>query len=80
MSRYFFDVYNTKFSTVDDVGQDCADRDAVSSEALRLLCSIAKDDPLLHLHSRLGAIVRDTNHHVVLTATVSLSTTWLEDV
>lgn len=77
--RFFFDVHNTKFSSVDEDGLECADRDAVSFEALRLLCTIAKDDPLHHLHSQLGAIVRDENNHVVLTATVSLITTWVSD-
>ena len=79
MARYFFDVHNTKYSSVDDTGRDCADRDEVSIEALRLLCAIAQDDPLHHLHHQLGAVVRDADNHVVLTATVSLSTMWVGD-
>ena len=77
LARYYFDVHNKKFSSVDDEGQECADRDAVSAAALRLLCMIAKDAPLEHMHSQLGSVVRDENNHVVLTATVSLSTTWV---
>lgn len=77
MALYYFDIHNKKFSTVDVDGLECADRDAVSAEALRLLCTVAKDDPLEHMHSHLGAVVRNANNHVVLTATVSLSTTWV---
>ena len=79
MARYFFDVHNKKFASVDDEGRECADRNEVSTEALRVLCAIAQDEPLEHLHSQLGAIVRDEANHVVLTATVSLSTTWVGD-
>ncbi len=79
MARYFFDVHDKKFSSIDDEGKECADRDEVSAVALALLCAIAKDDPLGHLDNQLGAVVRGTNHHVVLTATVSLSTTWVGD-
>lgn len=79
MARYFFDVHDTTISATDDAGRECADRDEVSAEALRLLCAIAKDDPLQHLHSNLGSIVRDANNHVVLTATLSMSATWVAD-
>lgn len=77
MARYYFDVHNKRFSSIDDEGLECADRDAVSTEALRLLCMIAKDNPLDHMHSQLAAIVRDDKNHVVLTATVNLSATWV---
>lgn len=77
MTRYYFDVHNKKFSSVDDEGMACANREAVSTQALRLLCMIAKDSPLEHMHSQLGAVVRNEDNHVVLTATVSLSTTWV---
>ncbi|WP_373321998.1 DUF6894 family protein [Methylobacterium dankookense] len=78
MARYFFDIHNSRFSALDEFGLECADQDAVSAEALRQLCTIAKDEPLSHLHGTLGAIVRNYEHHVVLTATVSLSITWVD--
>lgn len=77
MPLYFFDVHNTRFSTIDDEGRECGDRTAVGAHALTILCAIAQDKPLDHLHSQLGAIVRDADNHVVQTATVSLSTTWV---
>ncbi|WP_336491979.1 DUF6894 family protein [Methylobacterium nigriterrae] len=79
MPRYFFDVHNQEFSTRDDAGRDCADRERVSEIALQVLCDIAREKPLKHMHSRLGAIVRDESGEVVLTATVNLSTTWVGD-
>lgn len=79
MSHYFFDIHNSTFSSKDDVGLDCVDRDQVNAHALRLLCMIAKDDPLQHMHSHLGAIVRDMGNHVVATATLSLSATWVSE-
>ena len=79
MKKYFFDVHNTRFTSVDDDGRECADQDEVGAEALRVLCAIAQDDPLQHLNGRLGAVVRDADNHVVLTATVSLSTLWVGD-
>ena len=75
MARYFFDIHNTRFSTVDADGHECADRDVVGEHALRILCDIARDKPLEHRHGQLGAVVRDEADHVVLTATVILSTT-----
>ncbi|MER2265683.1 DUF6894 family protein, partial [Methylobacterium oxalidis] len=62
----------------DTRGQECVGPDAVSEYALRLLCDVARERPLEHMHSRLGATVRDESDDVVLTATVSLSTTWLD--
>ncbi|MDR7039741.1 hypothetical protein J2X36_004519 [Methylobacterium sp. BE186] len=78
MARYFFDLHNSKFSSRDTRGHDCASRDAVSEYALRLLCDVARERPLEHMHSRLGATVRGESDDVVLTATVSMSTTWLD--
>lgn len=77
MARYFFDIHNTRFSSVDEEGQDCHDRDAVSEHALKILCAIARDRPLDHLNGQLGATVRDGADHVVLTANVALSVTWV---
>ncbi|WP_409566225.1 DUF6894 family protein [Methylobacterium sp. J-070] len=77
MAHYFFDIHDTRFSSVDEDGQECRDRDAVSEHALSILCAVARDKPLDHLHSQLGATVRDVENHVVLTATVSLSITWV---
>lgn len=77
MARYFFDIHNRRFSSHDEDGQECADQDAVSEHALRILCDVARVDPLEHRHSQLGVIVRDAANHVVLTATVTLSTTWV---
>ena len=77
MARFYFDVHNKKLSTIDDEGIECADRDAVQREALRLLCLIAHDDPLAHMHSQLGAIARDEANRIVLAATVSMTTTWV---
>lgn len=79
MARYFFDVHNSKFSARDEDGQECADRDAVSAEALRQLCVIAKDDPLLHMHGTIGVIVRDEHDHVALTASLVLTAVWVGD-
>ncbi|AWN43278.1 DUF6894 family protein [Methylobacterium durans] len=78
MARYFFDIHNSKFSSRDTRGQECVGPDAVSEYALRLLCDVARERPLEHMHSRLGATVRDESDDVVLTATVSMSTTWLD--
>jgi len=77
LARYFFDIHNKKFSSRDERGHECADRDAVSEHALRLLCDVARDRPLEHMHSHLGSTVRDEGGYVVLTATASLSTTWV---
>ena len=77
MARYFFDIHNKRFASIDEDGEECADRDAVSTHALQILCDIARADPLGHRHSQLGAIVRNEANHVVMTATVTLSTTWV---
>ena len=77
MARYYFDVHNTKFSSRDERGQECGYRDAVSEHALRMLCDVARDRPLEHMYGHLGTTVRDGSGHVVLTATLSFATTWV---
>ncbi|WP_336492722.1 DUF6894 family protein [Methylobacterium nigriterrae] len=79
MSRYFFDVHDHEFSSHDDHGRECASPDRVREIALQVLCDIAREQPLKHMHSRLGAIVRDESGEVMLTATVNLATTWVGD-
>ena len=77
MARYFFDIHNTRFSSIDEDGHECSDRDAISEQALKILCDIAREKPLEHLNGQLGVTVRDGADHVVLTASVTLSVTWV---
>lgn len=79
MALYFFDVHNSQFSARDEDGKECANRDSISAEALRQLCVIAKDDPLLHMSGTIGAVVRDEHDHVVLTANLVMAVVWVGD-
>ena len=76
MARYFFDVHDPRLSACDAEGVECADRAAVSEEALRALCEIAFDQPQRYLHQKLRIIVRDSADRVVLTAALGLTATW----
>ncbi|GEP05145.1 DUF6894 family protein [Methylobacterium oxalidis] len=79
MARYFFDVHDSQVTTLDEYGAECADRAAVSDEALRVLCEIAGDWPQRHLHHGLRVTVRDTNGHIVHAAAIHLSAQWLDE-
>jgi hypothetical protein len=76
MARYFFDIDDAQFSVRDDHGVDCADHDAVSSEALRALCEIAGDHPERYVSGKLRTTVRDAKDRTVLTASISLTAAW----
>ena len=79
MARYFFDFHDAQFSTRDHDGTECADRDAVSSEALRALCEIAADHPERYAGTKLRVAVRDATDRPVLTASINLMTAWHVD-
>ena len=76
MARYFFDFHDLRLSTRDEVGTECANPRAVSSEALLALCQIAGDRPERYADQGLNVIVRDSNYRTVLTACLNLSTAW----
>ncbi|WP_237481236.1 DUF6894 family protein [Lichenibacterium dinghuense] len=76
MAHYFFDIHSRTLHTTDEDGQECVDRDEVGRYALRVLCDIARDDPLLMRGGELASAVRDATDHVVMTATLNLSTIW----
>jgi len=76
MARYFFDIHDAQISVRDDEGVECADRGAVSAEALRALCEIAADHPDRYVGGKLRATVRDAKDRAVLTASISLTAAW----
>ncbi|HEV7440043.1 MAG TPA: hypothetical protein VGN94_10540 [Methylobacterium sp.] len=76
MARYFFDVHDLKLSACDHEGTDCADRKAVSDEALRALCQIAGDQPERYVSQKLRVVVRDAADQIVMTAALDLSAAW----
>ncbi|WP_336489184.1 DUF6894 family protein [Methylobacterium nigriterrae] len=76
MARYFFDVHDPRLSAYDGEGVDCADRAAISDEALRALCEIAADQPQRYVGQKLRIIVRDDEDRVVMTASLGLTTAW----
>ena len=48
----------------------------MSAEALKALCQIAEDHPERYADQGLNVVVRDTTNRSILTATLSLSTSW----
>jgi hypothetical protein len=76
MTRYFFDIHDAQLSVRDDEGVECADRNAVSAEALRALCQIAEDHPDRYVGGKLRTTVRDAKGRTVLTASISLTAAW----
>ena len=76
MARYFFDFYDSQMSARDDEGTECADREAVSKEALRALCQIAEDHPDRYVGGKIHITVRDANDRAVLTASINLTAAW----
>ena len=76
MARYFFDFHDAQLTTRDEEGTECADRDAVSAEALRALCQIAEDHPDRYVDGTLHVAVRDAGDRTVLTASINLSAAW----
>ena len=76
LANYLFDVHDSKLSTHDDDGTECADRDAIVSEALRALCEIAADHPQRYLDQKLRIIVRDSSGQIALAASLDLTSAW----
>jgi hypothetical protein len=76
MARYYFDVHDPRLSACDSEGVECADRAAISDEALRALCEIALDQPQRYVDQKLRVVVRDSADRVVLTAALGLSAAW----
>ena len=76
MARYFFDFHDAQLSTRDHEGTECADRKAVSSEALRALCEIAAEHPERYTGGTLCVAVRDATDRPVLTASIDLTAAW----
>lgn len=76
MARYFFDVHDPRLTVCASEGVECADRAAISDEALRALCEIAADQPQCYLDRKLRVVVRDSADRVVLTAALGLSAAW----
>ena len=79
MARYFFDFYDAQLSTRDEEGTECADREAVSSEALRALCKLAEDHPDRYVGQGLRVAVRDNRERTVFTASLNLLAAWHAD-
>ena len=76
LAQYFFDVHDSKLSTHDDDGTECADRDAIVSEALRALCEIAADHSQRYLDQNLRIVVRDSSDQIAFTASLNLTSAW----
>lgn len=76
MARYFVDFYDAQLTTHDEEGTECADREAVSAEALRALCQIAEDHPERYVDGTLRVSVRDASDRTLLTASINLSAAW----
>jgi hypothetical protein len=79
MGLYFFDFHDAQLTTRDEVGTECADREAVSAEALLALCQIAEDYPDRYVDGTLRVAVRDASDRIVLTASINLSAAWHAD-
>jgi hypothetical protein len=79
LARYFFDFHDVQLTTRDEEGTECADREAVTAEALLALCQIAEDHPDRYVDGKLRVIVRDASDRTVLTASINLSAAWHVD-
>jgi len=79
MAQYFFDFYDGQLAARDDLGTECADRQALSTEALKALCQIAEDRPDRYVGQGLRVTVRDSHERTVLTASLNLTAAWHAD-
>ncbi|GEP06799.1 DUF6894 family protein [Methylobacterium oxalidis] len=78
MPRYFFDVGDERSTDHDAEGTICADEQAVSTTAKRILTDIAADEPLQAGQTKLFATVRDEAGRVVYTAALNITGSWLQ--
>ena len=73
MTRYYFDIHDGAVS-VDDVGTECSDIEAVRAEARRLLPELNREAlPPSSDHHTIRVVVRDENQEIVYTATLIFS-------
>ena len=73
MTRYYFDIHDGTV-TVDDVGTECPDIEAVRAEARRVLPELAREVlPPSSDHHTIRVVVRDENQEIVYTATLIFS-------
>lgn len=78
MPTYFFDMHDGDKHHIDDHGHDFPNNQAARKEALAALPSIAKDKFPDGNRRDFIMDVRDANHKVIFTATLSLVARWVD--
>lgn len=77
MPRYFFDIHDSG-PTLDSVGSDCADLDAVRQQALRALPDIARQEiPQDSDRRTFTVLVTNEDGLPVYAATLNFTALWL---
>ena len=73
MTRYYFDIHDGTV-TVDDVGTECSDIEAVRAEARRVLPELTRKAlPPNSDHHTIRVVVREEDPEIVYTATLIFS-------
>lgn len=78
MPRFFFDIHDERTTSHDTDGTVCADEQAASATANRILAEIAADEPLRMGQMKLFTTVRDEAGRVFYTAALNLTGGWLQ--
>lgn len=77
MPRYFFDIHDSG-PTLDSVGLDCPNLDAVRREALRILPDIAREEvPDYRDRRTFTVLVTNEDGLPIFAATLNLTALWL---
>ena len=76
MDRYFFDVYNSGGHVLDEDGQLFKSRESASTEALRILHDVARDEMPDKELVKITVKVRGENGAQVFEASLILTSGW----
>jgi hypothetical protein len=76
MQRFYFDVYNTEHTQMDDEGQFFTDRERAGMEALRILQDVARDEMPVSQHLKITVKVLDAKRDQVFEASLTLDSAW----
>jgi hypothetical protein len=76
MQRYYFDVYNTEHSQIDDEGQFFSDPERAGMEALRILQDVARDEIPVGQPLKITVKVLDAKRDQVFEASLTVDSAW----
>ncbi|RAZ90377.1 hypothetical protein DPM33_12660 [Mesorhizobium hawassense] len=76
MERYYFDLYNSEHSQVDDQGQLFANRERAGLEALRILQDVARDEAPGAERLKITVKLRNAEKVQIFEASLTLHSAW----